>query len=146
MSKKSSTRKSASENRSQRRRFLKSATGAVAATAAASGFAAPAISQGRLQWRLVTTWPKNFPGLGTGANLLGDLITKGSGGRLSVKVFGAKEVVPAFEALDADHVISLIRPDNIASIRVAEKLGERQERSVELFGEETLVYGVARPA
>ena len=44
---------------------------------------------------------KNFPGLGTGANLLGELITKGSGGRLTVKVFGAKEVVPAFEAMDA---------------------------------------------
>jgi len=62
---------------------------------------APMINKGLLEWRLVTTWPKNFPGLGTGANLLGDLITKGSNGRLTVKVFGAKEVVPAFEAMDA---------------------------------------------
>ncbi|MBT5050363.1 MAG: TRAP transporter substrate-binding protein [Rhodospirillaceae bacterium] len=85
----------------KRRGFLKGATGAAAATVAASGFAAPAISQGRMQWRLVTTWPKNFPGLGTGANLLGKMITEGSGGRLSVKVFGANEIVPAFEALDA---------------------------------------------
>jgi TRAP-type mannitol/chloroaromatic compound transport system substrate-binding protein len=79
----------------------KGATGAAAATAAASSFPSPAISQGRLQWRLVTTWPKNFPGLGTGANLLADLITKGSGGRLTVKTYGAGEIVPAFEALDA---------------------------------------------
>ena len=93
--------KSLTEKSIQRRRFLKGATGAVAASAAASGFPAPAISQGRLQWRLVTTWPKNFPGLGTGANLLGEMITKGSDGRLTVKVYGAKEVVPAFEALDA---------------------------------------------
>ena len=62
---------------------------------------APMVNKGLLEWRLVTTWPKNFPGLGTGANLLGELITKGSGGRLTVKVFGAKEVVPAFEAMDA---------------------------------------------
>ena len=33
---------------------------------------APMINKGLLRWRLVTTWPKNFPGLGTGANLLGD--------------------------------------------------------------------------
>ena len=45
-----------------------------------------------------------------------------------------------------DHVISLINPDNAASIRVAEKLGECPERSVELFGVETLVYGIVRPA
>lgn len=50
---------------------------------------------------MVTTWPKNFPGLGTGANLLGELITKMSGGRVSVKVFGAGEIVPAFESMDA---------------------------------------------
>ena len=94
-------KKSLGDKSIQRRRFLTGATGAVAATAAASSFPAPAISQGLLQWRLVTTWPKNFPGLGTGANMLGDFITKGSGGRLTVKVYGAKEIVPAFEALDA---------------------------------------------
>ncbi len=84
----------------KRRTFL---TGAAAAgtAAAASSFPAPAISQGRMQWRLITTWPKNFPGLGTGANLLGDFITRGSEGRLSVKVFGSKEIVPAFESMDA---------------------------------------------
>ena len=54
-----------------------------------------------MQWRLITTWPKNFPGLGTGANLLADFITRGSEGRLSVKVFGSKEIVPAFESMDA---------------------------------------------
>ena len=54
-----------------------------------------------MQWRLVTTWPKSYPGLGTGADLLGDIITRGSDGRLSIKVHGAKEIVPAFESLDA---------------------------------------------
>ena len=50
---------------------------------------------------MVTTWPKNFPGLGTGANLLAKLITEMSGGRIEVKVYGAKELVPAFEVFNA---------------------------------------------
>ena len=37
------------------------------------------------RWKLVTTWPKNFPGLGTGANNLARLIGEMSGGRLQVK-------------------------------------------------------------
>ncbi len=53
------------------------------------------------EWKMVTTWPKNFPGLGTGANQLAALITEMSGGRIEVKVYGAKELVPAFEVFDA---------------------------------------------
>jgi len=55
----------------------------------------------KIKWKMVTTWPKNFPGLGTGANNLAKLITQMSGGRLQVKVYGAKELVPAFEVFDA---------------------------------------------
>ena len=53
------------------------------------------------KWKMVTTWPKNFPGLGTGANKLAELIGEMSGGRITVKVYGAKELVPAFEVFDA---------------------------------------------
>ncbi len=62
------------------------------------GGAAP---QETIEWKMVTTWPKNFPGLGTGANNLARLIGEMSGGRLQVKVYGAKELVPAFEVFDA---------------------------------------------
>ncbi|HEX6369388.1 MAG TPA: GNAT family N-acetyltransferase [Longimicrobium sp.] len=51
----------------------------------------------------------------------------------------------AFEELDRDHVISLIRPENHPSIRVAERLGERLEGEVEFFGGRTLIYGMDRP-
>jgi TRAP-type mannitol/chloroaromatic compound transport system substrate-binding protein len=55
----------------RRREFVKSvgAGGALvgAAAAASSGFPAPALTQGIKQFKMVTTWPKNFPGLGTGA-------------------------------------------------------------------------------
>lgn len=55
----------------------------------------------RLEWRMYTTWPKNFPGLGTGANRLAEKITQMSGGRLRVTVYGAGERVPALEVFDA---------------------------------------------
>ena len=46
---------------------------------------------------MVTTWPKNFPGLGTAAERLATRITVGSEGKLQVKVFAAGELVPPFE-------------------------------------------------
>ncbi len=50
---------------------------------------------------MVTTWPKNFPGLGVGAENLARRITEMSGGRLTVKVYSAGELVPPLQALDA---------------------------------------------
>ena len=89
----------------KRRDFLKKAgggTAAVAATAvAASSFPKPSLAQGAMQWRMQTTWPKNFPGLGTGANKLAEMIGAASGGKLTVEVFGGGEIVPPFETMDA---------------------------------------------
>ena len=84
----------------KRRTFFKSATALTVGTAAA-GLAAPAIAQERRTWRMVTAWPKDFPGLGTGAQRLADRITRASGGRLNIQVYAAGEVAPALEALDA---------------------------------------------
>src|SRR5690606_11108290 len=83
-----------------RRSFIKKA-GLAGAGAAATTLAAPAIAQGSQTWRMVTTWPKNFPGLGVGAQRLADRITAASGGRLTVQVYAAGELVPALQALDA---------------------------------------------
>ncbi len=83
-----------------RRSFLKAST-VGAGAAAASTLAAPAIAQGRITWRMVTTWPRNFPGLGTGAQRVADRITAASDGALTVEVFAAGEMVPALQSLDA---------------------------------------------
>ena len=48
----------------------------------------------------------------------------------------------AFNEMEREHVISLIHPENRASIRVAERLGEKLEGRTELFGHEVLVYGI----
>jgi len=52
-------------------------------------------------WKMVTTWPKNFPGLGTGAQYLANTIQELSGGRIKITVYGAGELVPALEIFDA---------------------------------------------
>jgi TRAP-type mannitol/chloroaromatic compound transport system substrate-binding protein len=83
-----------------RRSALKSSLVAGAAAGAAT-LSAPALSQGKIEWRMVTTWPKNFPGLGVGAENLARRITTMSGGRLTVRVFAAGELVPPLQALDA---------------------------------------------
>ncbi len=83
-----------------RRSFIRTSalgTGAVAA----STLAAPAIAQGNITWRMVTTWPRNFPGLGVGAQRLADRITAATDGQLTVQVFSAGELVPPLQALDA---------------------------------------------
>jgi len=50
----------------------------------------------------------------------------------------------AFDDMGRDHVISLIHPDNVRSIRVAERLGERLEGTTPVNGVEALVYGIHR--
>lgn len=50
----------------------------------------------------------------------------------------------AFTALNKDRIVSLIRPENLASIRVAERLGESLQGRAEILGKEHLVYGVDR--
>ena len=83
-----------------RRSFLRN-TALGGTAAAASSLAAPAIAQGNITWRMVTTWPKNFPGLGVGAQRLADRITAASGGELTIQVFSAGEMVPPLQSLDA---------------------------------------------
>lgn len=84
-----------------RRRFIK--TLGVSTVAAGSAVtAAPVVhAANKIKWKMVTAWPKNFPGLGTSANYLAKLIHEMTGGRLTVKVYGAGELVPALEVFDA---------------------------------------------
>ena len=48
----------------------------------------------------------------------------------------------AVSVLQEQHLISLIKPGNQASIRVAERLGEELEGTTEVNGETVLVYGM----
>ena len=53
------------------------------------------------KWKMVTSWPKNFPGLGRAPETFAKEVERMSGGRLTVKVYGAGELVPGFEVFDA---------------------------------------------
>ncbi|KIC20074.1 TRAP transporter substrate-binding protein [Leisingera sp. ANG-Vp] len=81
----------------ERREFLKAGALGTAATALAS----PAIAQNKMQWKMVTAWPKNLPGPGVAAQMLADRITTLSGGRIEVKLFAAGELVPGRGVFDA---------------------------------------------
>lgn len=83
-----------------RRKFIKSSA-LIAGVAATTSFATPAISQNRKKWKMVTTWPKNLPGLGTGAQYFADQVTRATNGRLTIELFASGEIVPAFESIDA---------------------------------------------
>lgn len=85
----------------KRRKLITAAAAAATTVAAATALPRPAISQNKRKWRMVTTWPKNLPGLGTGAQYFADQVTKCSGGRLTIQLFASGEIVPAFESIDA---------------------------------------------
>ncbi|MFT5592084.1 MAG: TRAP-type mannitol/chloroaromatic compound transport system substrate-binding protein [Oceanicoccus sp.] len=57
--------------------------------------------QQTFEWKLVTSWPKNFPGLGTGPEKFSKMVEEMSAGRLKIKVYGAGQLVPALEVFDA---------------------------------------------
>lgn len=54
-----------------------------------------------IEWKLVTTWPKNFPGLGSAAENLSRMVDEMSNGRLKIHVYGGGEIVPSLGVFDA---------------------------------------------
>ena len=58
-------------------------------------------SETSIEWKLVTTWPKGLPGLGSAPENFARRVGEMSNGRLTVRVYGAGEVVPPFEVFDA---------------------------------------------
>jgi TRAP-type mannitol/chloroaromatic compound transport system substrate-binding protein len=80
-----------------RRSFI--ATSAVGTAGAA--LAAPAVAQERHRWNMVMPWPRNTPGVGINAERFAERVQTMSGGRIEIRLYGAGELVPAFEVLDA---------------------------------------------
>jgi RimJ/RimL family protein N-acetyltransferase len=83
--------------------------------------------------------PEGWPGFEIGWTLARHAWGKG------FATEGAKAALQyAFNELDQPHVISLIHPENAPSMRVAERIGEKFERTVRLFEWDVLVYGIDR--
>jgi TRAP-type mannitol/chloroaromatic compound transport system substrate-binding protein len=83
----------------KRRDLLKGAAIAGAA-AGASTLAAPAIAQDRIEINMVSTWPRDLPGLDTGAQRFAQRLSDMTDGRMQVQYFAAGERVGAFDAFD----------------------------------------------
>ena len=86
----------------KRRQFVTGAAagGALSGAAAVTGLAAPAIAQERKTLTIVSTWPRDFPGLGLSAQRLAERITELSQGALTTEYFAAGERVGAFDVFD----------------------------------------------
>ncbi len=82
-----------------RRSFIKTA-GTASAAVATSVLAAPALAQSRMEMAIVSTWPRDFPGLGIPAQRLAARITELTEGRVNVTYFAAGEKVGAFDSFD----------------------------------------------
>ncbi len=85
----------------KRRIFLKTTAAASVGVLATASLPVPAIASGKIKLKMVTTWPKNFPGVGTRAVEYARDIEKATDGRIKIKVFAANELVPALGAFDA---------------------------------------------
>ena len=102
-------------------------------------WAAEEASTGRLAGRIGFFNPEGWPGFELGWTLAREFWGRG------YATEGARRALEyGFTELGRERVISLILPANLPSVRVAERLGERPERSVDLFGSEALVYGITR--
>ncbi len=58
-------------------------------------------SQETYEWKMITSWPRNLPALGTNPDYFADLVAEMSGGRMQIQVFGANELVGGLEVFDA---------------------------------------------
>ena len=85
----------------KRRDFIKKAAGG-ALVAASATTAAPAIAaRKRFNWKLVTTWPPNFPIFQENVEKFAKDIEQMSDRRLRISVFAGGELVPALQTFDA---------------------------------------------
>jgi len=97
-------------------------------------------STGRLVGRVGFLNPVGWPAFEIGWTLKREFWGKGYASEAA-----RRALQYGFNELDKPHIISLIHPENKASIHVAERLGETLEGKTELFGHDVLIYGIDRP-
>ena len=97
-------------------------------------------ASGRFVGRAGLWQPEGWPGLEVGW-----VLAREAWGNGYATEAGQAALDYAFDVLEADEVISLIRPENTGSIRVAERLGETYRGDIELSGAPARVYARTRP-
>ena len=84
-----------------RRRFIATASGLVAAGAAAVIDAPRVIAQPKVQWRMSTAWPPQLDNLQGAAERLAKVVEDTSGGRFKIQVYPGGQIMPPFACFDA---------------------------------------------
>ena len=85
----------------KRRDFMtKAGVAAGAGVVAASTLSTPALASKKVELNIVSTWGRDFPGLGTGAQRLAKRLQEVSGGEIVTNYFAAGEKVGAFDSFD----------------------------------------------
>jgi TRAP-type mannitol/chloroaromatic compound transport system substrate-binding protein len=85
----------------KRRSFLKKVGLGSLATGTALGGLSPANAADRFNWKLVTTWPPNFPVFMDGVKRFAKDVKRMSRGELNINVFAGGELIPALQSFDA---------------------------------------------
>ncbi|NOY61957.1 MAG: TRAP transporter substrate-binding protein [Gammaproteobacteria bacterium] len=85
----------------KRREFLKKAGVGTLLAGGLMTASAPSHAAKRFNWKLVTTWPPNFPIFQEGVKRFAKDIRKMSKGRLKIQVFAGGELVPPMQTFDA---------------------------------------------
>ena len=60
-----------------------------------------ALSENVYEWKMITSWPKNLPALGTSPEYFAEIVDRMSNGRMKIRVYGANELVGGLEVFDA---------------------------------------------
>jgi RimJ/RimL family protein N-acetyltransferase len=94
---------------------------------------------GRLIGRVGAWFPEGWPG-----KEIAWTLCRESWGRGFATEAARAAMAYAFTTLDWPEVISLIRPANAASIRVAERIGEQLSGTAQVLSHEVLVYRLSR--
>ncbi|HYH54770.1 MAG TPA: GNAT family N-acetyltransferase [Solirubrobacterales bacterium] len=84
--------------------------------------------------------PPGWPGLEVGWRLAREVWANGYATEA-----GQAAIEWAWRTLDASELISVIQPENAASIRVAERLGMHHLRESTVKGQEVVIFGIDRP-
>ncbi len=103
------------------------------------GWAVEEKATGRVVGRIGFSYPETWPGFELGWSL-----ARASWGKGYATEGARRALEHAFTDMNRDHVISLIAPENVASIKVAERLGETVEGETEVMGHHVLIYGISR--
>lgn len=96
-------------------------------------------ASGEMVGRVGCWQPEGWPGLEVGWTL-----RRRFWGRGYATEAARASVAYAFDELDQARVISLIAPENVNSIRVAERLGEKPVGEWEVFGTKVIIHAVGR--